>query len=40
LPPAAAEFSVERPIIFKISLREILKMMRLEKYHLARSAEA
>jgi hypothetical protein len=39
LPPAAAEFSLLRHIIFEISLREISKMMCLSKDNLARSAK-
>jgi len=38
LPPAAAKYYFERPIIFEISLREISKMMGLSKDNLARSA--
>ena len=38
LPPAAAEYSFERHMIFMISLREIMKIMCLSKYNLARSA--
>jgi hypothetical protein len=37
-PPAAAEFSSEIRLIFTISLREIVKMRRISKYYLARSA--
>ncbi|MFZ4428301.1 MAG: hypothetical protein ACOYOO_14175, partial [Saprospiraceae bacterium] len=39
LPPAAAEFSLERRIIFAISRSEIAKMMRLSNSNLVRSAE-
>jgi hypothetical protein len=38
LPPAAAEYYIERHIIFEISLREISKMMCRSKDYLARSA--
>jgi hypothetical protein len=38
LPPAAAEYSSERHVIFTISLREIVKMTCLSKHHSARSA--
>jgi hypothetical protein len=39
LPPMAAEYYLERRIIFEISRSEISKMMRLSKDNLARSAE-
>ena len=38
LPPSAAEYSFVRHIIFTISRSEIVKMMCLTKYNLARSA--
>jgi hypothetical protein len=37
-PPAAAEYSSERHVIFTISLREIVKMTCLSKHNSARSA--
>jgi hypothetical protein len=36
-PPSAAEYYLERPIVFEISLREISKTMGLSKDNLARS---
>jgi hypothetical protein len=39
LPPAAAEYSFERHVIFTISRSEIVKMTCLSKHNLARSAE-
>ena len=38
LPPTAAEYSFERHMIFMISQSEIMKIMCLSKYNLARSA--
>ncbi|MFZ4428132.1 MAG: hypothetical protein ACOYOO_13315, partial [Saprospiraceae bacterium] len=38
LPPAAAAFSSDRRLIFTISRSEIVKMRRLSKHYLARSA--
>jgi hypothetical protein len=38
LPPAAAEYYFKRHVILTISLREIVKMTCLSKYHSARSA--
>jgi hypothetical protein len=38
LPPAAAEYSSERRVIFTISRSEIVKTTRLSKYNSARSA--
>jgi hypothetical protein len=38
LPPAAAEYSSERHVIFTISRSEIVKMTCLSKHNLARSA--
>jgi hypothetical protein len=38
LPPAAAEYSSERHVIFTISRSEIVKMTCRSKYNLARSA--
>ncbi|MFZ4427914.1 MAG: hypothetical protein ACOYOO_12200, partial [Saprospiraceae bacterium] len=38
LPPAAAEFSSERRVIFTISRSEILKMTRRSKHNLEKSA--
>jgi hypothetical protein len=38
LPPAAAEYSFERHVIFTILLREIVKMTCLSKHNLPRSA--
>jgi hypothetical protein len=35
LPPAAAEYSSERQVIFTISRSEIVKMTCLSKYNLA-----
>jgi hypothetical protein len=39
LPPAAAKHSFDRHMISTISLREIVEIMCLSKYNLARSAE-
>jgi hypothetical protein len=38
LPPAAAEYSSERHVIFTISLREIVKMTCRSKHNSAQSA--
>jgi hypothetical protein len=39
LPPAAAEYYLERRIVFEISRSEISKTMRLSKDNLGRSAK-